>query len=75
MLFIHMTWIPGNSIITKHSEVFSGNIHPGIVLHVTEGGVLQPTERKVQRITVLHLKKPLAPASPMDSSGHQLEPC
>jgi len=70
-----MTQILGTSVITRHSEIFSGNIYPGFILHVTEGGVQQPTKRKVQRITVLYLKKPLASASPLESSGHQLKPC
>lgn len=75
ILFIHMNDIPGTSIIIRYSEIFSGNVYPGIVLRVTEGGVQQSTKRKVQRITVLNLKKTLASASPVDSSGQQLKPC
>lgn len=75
ILFIHMNKILGTSIIIRHSEIFSGNLYSGIVLHVTEGGVQQPAKRKVQRITVLNLKKTLASTSPVDSSRQQLKPC
>lgn len=70
-----MTQVPGASIIIRRSEIFNGNISPGIVLHMIEGGVQQLTERKVQRITVLYLKKPLAAASRIESNGHWFKPC
>lgn len=70
-----MTRVLGNSLIRRHSQILSRNIHPEIVLCEWGWSPATHTKKKVQRITVLYLKKPLAPASPIDSSRHQLELC